>query len=79
MSKKGKYDELKEKNAKVDYYNKIWSEAMAESSYDATDYKITGYDEKALKKEKNKEAMRYFYGLEDFSHKRKLMKRLEKK
>ena len=57
MGKKGKFDKIASAKEKAEYYNKIWKEAMAESSYDATDYEIRGYDEKQLIKSKNKEAI----------------------
>jgi len=50
MTKKGKFDKLASRQEKVDLHNKAWKEAMAESSYDATDYKIGGFDEKDQKK-----------------------------
>ena len=59
MMKRGKFKDLKSKEEQAAYYNTIWEEAMAESSYDATDYKITGFDAKKLLKEKNKKVEKY--------------------
>jgi len=57
MAKKGKLDEIEDAKAAAENYNKMRSEAMAESSYDDTDYEIKAFDAKSLMKAKDKEAM----------------------
>lgn len=57
MKRRGKYAKIKDVNRKAAIYNKAWNEAMAESSYDATDYKITAYDKKKLIKSKDEKAI----------------------
>ncbi len=66
--KKGKFSELKSLEEKVAYYNKIWNEAMAQSSYDATAYEIRGFDPKKLIKEKNKEAILLYNFVDQYSN-----------
>ncbi len=68
MSKKGKFDEISDHEQKVEYYNTLWKEAMAESSYDATDYEIKGYDLKQLIKSKNEEAIILTYRQDDYGN-----------
>ena len=57
LTKKGKFDKLKTTKEKAAFYNEIWSEAMANSAYDATPYEIRSFDSKKLFKEKNKKAI----------------------
>jgi hypothetical protein len=61
MKKKGKYEKLASVNEKVELYNTAWEEAMAESSYEATDYEIRSFDRKTLIKSKNKKAVILYY------------------
>ncbi|WP_146239109.1 hypothetical protein [Putridiphycobacter roseus] len=68
MIKKGKLDDLASSEDKVAAYNRNWEEAMAESSYDASDYEITGYDRKKLIKEKNQEAILLYYYYDDYGN-----------
>lgn len=57
LSKKGKYEKLKTLNEKVKYYNSIWTEAMAQSSWDVCPYEIKAFDKRKLFKEKNNKAI----------------------
>ncbi len=57
MSKRGKYDKIADAKAEVEAYNKAWKEAMAESSYDATDYEIRSFSAKELFKSKDPKAI----------------------
>ena len=57
LMKKGKFDKLKTYQERVDAHNKAWTEAMAQSSYDATPYEIRSFDSRKLFKEKNKKAI----------------------
>ena len=57
MTKRGKFDKITEAKAKVELYNTAWKEAMAESSYDATDYEIRGFSAKKLFKSKDPKAV----------------------
>ncbi|MCB0402687.1 MAG: hypothetical protein KDD41_11425 [Flavobacteriales bacterium] len=68
MSKKGKYDKIADAKEKAAYYNKIWKEAMAESSYDATDYEIRAFDRKQLVKSKDKEAILMYFVFDDYGN-----------
>lgn len=61
MTRRGKFDKLNNTKAKVDHHNKAWEEAMAESSYDATDYEIRGFDAKKLIKSKDEKAVLLYY------------------
>ncbi len=55
--KTGNYSKLKTFQEKVEYFNQIWTEAMAISSYDATPYEIKEFEYKKIFKEKNEEAI----------------------
>lgn len=57
MMKKGKYEKLESTEAKVEYYNNNWKEAMSLSSYNATDYEIRAFDYKKMVKSKDPKAM----------------------
>ena len=61
MTRRGKFDKLNDEKAIVEHYNKSWEEAMAESSYDATDYEIRGFDAKKLIKSKDEKAVLLYY------------------
>ena len=61
MTKKGKLDKLADAKAEVEEYNLAWQEAMAESSYDATDYEIRAFDHKKVLKSKDEKAVLLFY------------------
>lgn len=61
MSRRGKFDKLTDAKAKVEHHNKAWEEAMAESSYDATDYEILGFDAKKMIKSKDEKAVLLYY------------------
>ncbi len=68
MGKKGKFDKIADAKAKAELHNNIWKEAMAESSYDATDYEIRGFDRRKLIKEQNKEAILLYYYVDDYGN-----------
>ncbi len=68
MSKKGKFDKIADVKAEVESYNKAWKEAMAESSYDATDYEIRGFDAKKLYKSKDPKAILLEYFIDKFGN-----------
>ena len=61
MAKKGKLEGIKDTKKAAEYYNTIWKEAMAESSYDATDYDVRAFDVKKLIKEKNEKTILLYY------------------
>jgi len=61
MSKRGKFDKLADAKAEIEAYNKAWKEAMAESSYDATDYEMRGFDYKKMFKSKDPKAILLYY------------------
>ncbi len=61
MGKKGKFDKVTKAKNTASNYNNAWKGAMAESSYDATDYEIRAFDRKELIKSKNKEAILLYY------------------
>ncbi len=61
MSKRGKFDKITDAKEKVAAYNKAWEEAMAESSYDATDYEIRAFSPKELIKKKDPKALILWY------------------
>ena len=64
-------DKVHEALKSAETFNKTWKEAMAESSYDATDYEIRGFDAKKLIKTKNREAIMLEYysnGLNDVAY-----------
>lgn len=61
MTKRGKLDKLADETAEVENYNSAWKQAMAESSYEATDYEIRGFDRKKILKSKDEKAMLLFY------------------
>lgn len=61
MKKKGKYQDISDAKSKAAHYNKIWKEAMAESSYDATDYEIKAFNSDKLVRTKNKTALLLYY------------------
>lgn len=68
MKKKGKYRKISDVKRKVALYNKVWEEAMAESSYDATDYEIRPFDRKKLVKTKDKTALLLYYFIDEYSN-----------
>ncbi len=68
LIKKGKFDKLKDVNQRIEAYNTIWEEAMAESSYDATPYEIKEFSWNKLVKEKNKEAMVLSYNSDRYGN-----------
>ena len=68
LMRKGKFEELEDAEAKAEYYNEIWSEAMAQSSYDATPYEIRGFDRKKLVKEKNAKALLLYFSYDDYGN-----------
>ena len=61
MSKRGKFDKISDKKSKIEHHNKAWKEAMAESSYEATDYEIRGFDYKKMLKSKDEKAILLYY------------------
>lgn len=61
LIKKEKFEKLRSKEEQVAEYNRVWKEAMAESSYDATAYEIRGFDRKQIFKEKNSKALVLMY------------------
>lgn len=68
MKNKGKLDKLEAKENAVDAYNDAWKQAMAESSYDATDYQIGGFDKRELIKNKDKEAAFLDFNVDDYGN-----------
>jgi hypothetical protein len=54
--------------ANIEMYNKLWTDAMAKSSYDATPYEIRDFDSQKLFKEKNKEAIILTYSVDKFGN-----------
>lgn len=68
MSKRGKLDKIADAKAKTEAYNKAWKEAMAESSYDATDYEIRGFDAKKLFKNKDPKAILLLYQIDKYGN-----------
>ena len=68
MAKKGKYDKVADAKKNAEDYNKNWKEAMAESSYDATDYEIKAFDSKKLIKSKNKEAILLMFSYDKYGN-----------
>lgn len=73
MGKKGKYDKISDAKAKAEHYNKIWKEAMAESSYDATDYEIKAYDRKQLLKSKDSKAILLYFYMDEYGNRQAMM------
>ena len=73
MAKKGKYEKITTAKAKAEHYNTIWNEAMAESSYDATDYEIRAFDRRKLIKEKNKKAILLYFYRDDYGNRSAIM------
>jgi len=73
MSKKGKYEKLANKQEKVDQYNAAWKQAMAESSYEVTDYEIRAFDQKKMIKEKNRKAILLTFQQDDAGNASALM------
>lgn len=61
LIKRAKFDKLASKNERGLEYNRIWTEAMAQSSYDATPYEIIEIDPKKLFKQKNDKAIILMY------------------
>lgn len=61
MSKRGKFDKISDKKTIVEHYNTAWKEAMAESSYEATDYEIRSFDHKKVIKSKDEKAVLLYY------------------
>ncbi len=57
MRKRGKYKKITEVKRKAEHYNTVWKEAMAESSYDATNYEIKPFNRKELIRSKDEEAV----------------------
>jgi len=68
MSKRGKFDKLADKKAQIEAYNKAWKEAMAESSYDATDYEIRGFEYKKMFKSKDPKAILLYYIIDKYGN-----------
>jgi len=68
MLKKGKFTAIDNAEAQAQAYNDLWKKAMAESSYDASDYEIRAYDQRALLKEKNEEAMLLYYRIDEYDN-----------
>ena len=68
MSKRGKFDKITDAKAKIEAYNKAWKEAMAESSYDATDYEIRGFEPRKLIKSKNPKAILLQYYIDKYDN-----------
>ena len=73
MSKRGKFDKIADAKAKVEAYNKAWKEAMAESSYDATDYEIRGFDPKKLYKSKDPKAILLQYYFDKYGNEQAML------
>ena len=72
-TKKGKIEDVEEVQERIDNYNANWKMAMAESSYDATDYEIRGFSAKELFKEKNEKVVFIMYFLDDKNNRRASM------
>ncbi len=68
LVKKGKFDKLADLKARVEYYNNMWKEAMAQSSYDATPYEIKGFNRRELLKAKDEKAILLHYQVDDYGN-----------
>lgn len=68
MNRKGKFDKAQAAKDIAESYNEAWKQAMAESSYDATDYEIKSVDLKKLVKNKDKKALVLYYSTDDFGN-----------
>ncbi len=69
MKKRGKYKQITEVKRKAEHYNEIWKEAMAESSYDATNYEIKAFNRKRLIKDKDENAVLLNFYVDEFGNK----------
>ncbi len=65
LIKKGKLSELKTLNEKTEYYNSLWKEAMAKSSFDAIPFEIKEFEAKKLFREKNEKAIILMYHVDN--------------
>jgi len=65
MARKGKVQEINDAKAEAEKYNKAWKEAMAESSYSATDYEIRAFNQRDLNRSKDPKAMIMYYYVDD--------------
>ena len=68
FEKKNKFDKAVSLEAKKEAYTNAWKEALATSSYDATQYEFRGYDSKKLFKEKNDKTLILFFAVDDASN-----------
>lgn len=73
MAKRGRFDKIKDTKSAEIHYNKIWREAMAESSYDATKYEIKSFDQRKLIKSKDPKAILLYFILDEYGNKRASM------
>jgi len=73
MAKQGKFKEMNDANEIAEYYSNVWKEAMAESSYDATEYEIRGFDSRRLIKNKDPEALLLSFYVDDYGNETALL------